>query len=126
MSDFDDEFAETASPEFFARMGDAVTYVDGDGTETNVVAVLGAEMARDVPTRDGFDRMRWRTITVRRDPDGEFGGIAQPSSVGSFVIDGEQWSIDNVAAKTPYDVTLEVFRSATAEVGMKNHGRGRK
>jgi hypothetical protein len=126
MSDFSDEFSETAMAEIFDRMGDTAVYVDADGNETPLTADIGPESERDVQNRDGFERVRWRSITISLNPASAYGGVAAPKTNAHFVIEGEIWSIDGSSGETAGEITLEIFRTAITEVGPKNHARGKK
>jgi hypothetical protein len=125
MSELDDTFADEGMPTLLESAGDTVVHIDGDGTETELTAIVGPAQIRTRPTRDGFERERWRWIQFSRDPAGEHGGVANPQLTDYFEIDGEKWSVADETSRTADEIVMELIRTTTVEKHTKSHGRGR-
>jgi hypothetical protein len=129
MSLFDTQFAACALPAMMTHFGDATLYIPPDGdVDLPVTAMWGPEQSEIVETADGRIEQRTRQITIGRDADSPFGGIADPPQKGAFSLAGEIWAIagDGALEKTAATITFKLIHAAPIEVGRHGYERLRR
>ena len=99
MSRLDANFATTVLPLHLHHTGTVVSYEHPDAEPVALTAVVGP--IRHVLQEDegggGVNRTLERVVTISRDPDGTYGGVADPGVPGVFVIDGVDWAVSDEA-----------------------------
>lgn len=129
MTAFDDEFASAALPDLFAQFGETVVYADPAYDPVTLTAMVGPVSAMSLEGADGgLDRRVVREMTISRDPDGEFGGIASPRDSRRdtrITIAGEEWGFDDdlIARQTENTTTLRLVQVPALEKSRPGYRR---
>ena len=123
MSRFAADFAACALPEHQREFGQEVTYQDPEVDPVEITAQVGDE--RDEPGEDdrGNETLtRTRTLTIGRDPDSEFGGVASPGVHATFLIGTEEWAIAAIESQTEAVSRLRCVFVSAMNVGRTGNG----
>ena len=85
-SQFDDDFADAALPDFFAEFGRVVTFLPATGQSRQITMCL-AEDGRDHEEKELVEEKQERLwVKVHRDPsNAAYGGIASPRQGDSLL-----------------------------------------
>ena len=120
MSSFlDDRMTEFGVASLMDHIGDAtqVTYQSPEIDNVLLVACVGPETGNYGDDPEGTEWERRRAITITKDAGSDYGGVAAVDTInGSFVIDGETWSIDSIEFETTNLITLRLAYSHASEI----------
>src|SRR5438045_2602462 len=73
--------------------GEAIEITPKNGQPVPMTALVGVEATRTVPDRQGQRQVRARTVTITKDPDGEFGGMEDPQENAVLTFAGIEYAI---------------------------------
>lgn len=119
MTVFDDEFAAAALPELFEQFGRSIVFEDPACDPVALTAIVGEITGEEDEAADGgIERRQTREVTITRDQEGEFGGIADPLTAGRLtlvLIDEVHWAIEGVNSQTANLTCLRLVRVGAVE-----------
>ena len=134
-SRFDDHYRLKAKPRLFQHLGEVkasdapknVVYIAEDGTETLLTGII--THPEHVDEYEGGERMlsEKREVVISRDPDDvQFGGIEHPSIRAKVKVDGVEYAIEDMEAKSPTLSRLRLTRRPTMERARTGYRRIRQ
>jgi len=122
-SRFDDYYRTRAKPLLFRFLGELkapgeplnVIYIAEDGTETQLYAII--THPEHVDEYEDGERMlsEKRECIISRDPNDRHGGIEHPSIRAKVSVDGVEYAIEDMEAKSPTLSRLRLTRRPTME-----------
>ena len=112
MSKFDDTFDTLAVPALVDHNGHVCTYVEPNGSETELAALVTAEQSIDQSTEHGRKWVRTRWVTY------QLSLFASPTKQGRIRLAGsaELWAVEGIDAQTSNLVRLQITRPERSEV----------
>lgn len=111
----DDAEAGLALPAQLGLAGSSVSITPPGGATIALTGVLGALETEELQGAGGIRRDLTRTLTIARDPDGSYGGIAEFNESSAILIDGQEWRCLRIEARSAAAVRLRIGLSAAAD-----------
>ena len=101
MSRFDADFAAGGLPDLMYQFGQSAVYSPIDGPPVTLTkAIFSPERVEPKDAGGIVLNMRKREVTISRDPDSAFGGVANVSTTATVTVDGEIWPIVSIQEVT--------------------------
>lgn len=93
----------------FDTNADEATYIDREGNETSLLALIGDAKSIERPGSSGKTKVTTRECTVWNYTHAVYSGVGTPQLNATVSIDGEIWSVAAIAAKSEnfWRMTLE-------------------
>ena len=110
MSRLSDRFAESAEPGLKDELGDEVTYIAPDGTQTTCIALLDDERIERELDAGGMGLRRVREVTIFKSD------VAEVAMKGKVTIGADVWSVESKVADTAVATVVELVWAGRAEV----------
>ncbi len=119
---FDEIFAETADVAISIK-GTEITYTASSAGALSLTGIV--KPVEGQPEEDGEHANRLgpitREITISKDPDGEFGGVADPRMDAKFTIDSEDWAIQSIVSESESLTTLRCIQHLPREISKRGY-----
>lgn len=115
---FDELFAESGVPALMEMLGTAeVVYQEPEEDDVTLTAIVGnMEVVEDEGASSGGRRKRYaRYFLISRDPDGPYGGVAEPRLAAVIVYDGQSWAVESIESQGGTLVRLGCERIGVVE-----------
>ena len=113
------------------QFGREITYHAPRSNAVTLTAIVGqVQTATEDDAEGGRTLQQTRSVTISRDPDGEFSGVATPFKEADtrersyFTIDGDEWTIAEVESETPSLARLRCVRGDVLELTRPGYSRG--
>lgn len=120
LTPFEAMFQEAGLPELMGQFSDGTSMVYWqDEEQTEVVGILGPVARMGKVDEDGEYIESSRQVTISRDPDGTYGGLAEPELDGAFEIGEERWSVEDIVMQTGAVTVLRIVRQTAATQGKR-------
>jgi hypothetical protein len=115
-------FEEAGVPALMNALGDedAVIYRNGVDDDVTLTAVIGPVETIPRDTETGTEMREERTVIIAADPDGDYGGVADPAAGAEVEIDEVVWAVEAVTVRVAGLIDLRCVRAPKTRI----HGRG--
>jgi hypothetical protein len=129
VSDFSEQFESSAVPSLMDYFGVAAVYAPKGGAEVTLTVLAGHETVsrrssaagdamRGAPLDHGRQKHQRRLITIAVDPEGPYGGVAEPRTNDTLTLSesGLKYAIEGITAPQHGFAQLICVRIAEAEI----------
>ena len=82
--------------------GEAIEITPKNSQSVSMTALVGVETVRTAKDRQGERQVRSRTVTITKDPEGEFGGMEDPQENAVLTYAGTDYSVGERADGVGY------------------------
>jgi len=126
-SEFDTAFAAAGVPSLLSQFGQSAIYTPA-GSEAVPVSLSGSLSGDHVDDEDddgGRASVRSCLLAISRDPDGDYGGVADPALNATVTIDGVDWEVRDIPKLDANMATLllvRIGRSERSRSGYRHRG----